>query len=69
VFYHDKCFDGTCSAALFSRFYRERIGAAVEFEYLRLLHRVGMFFDETEFTGDGNPIVDFKYSSSTRNDW
>src|SRR3954470_6247316 len=25
VFYHDKCFDGASSAALFSRFYRERI--------------------------------------------
>jgi hypothetical protein len=25
VFYHDKCFDGASAAALFSRFYRERI--------------------------------------------
>ena len=25
VFYHDKCFDGACSASLFTRFYRERI--------------------------------------------
>ena len=69
VFYHDKCFDGTCSAALFSRFYRERIGAAVEFEYLGLLHRAGSLFDETEFTGDENAIVDFKYSSSPKIDW
>ena len=25
VFYHDRCFDGACSAALFSRFYADRI--------------------------------------------
>ena len=52
VFYHDKCFDGTCSAALFSRFYRERIRSAVDFEFLGLLHRAGSLFDETQFTGD-----------------
>ncbi|PYV86054.1 MAG: phosphoesterase, partial [Acidobacteria bacterium] len=31
VFYHDKCFDGACSAALFARFYQERIREDVEF--------------------------------------
>src|SRR5271166_2613101 len=36
VFYHDKCFDGACSAALFSRFYRERIREHAEFEYVGL---------------------------------
>ena len=24
VFYHDKCFDGACSASLFTRFYRAK---------------------------------------------
>jgi hypothetical protein len=69
VFYHDKCFDGTCSAALFSRFYRERIRGDVEFEYTGLLHRAGALFDENKFDGDENAIVDFKYSSSPKITW
>jgi hypothetical protein len=69
VFYHDKCFDGTCSAALFSRFYRERIREDVEFEYTGLLHRAGALFDENKFDGDENAIVDFKYSSSPKISW
>jgi hypothetical protein len=69
VFYHDKCFDGTCSAALFSRFYRERIRSDVEFEYCGLLHRAGALFNENDFNGDENAIVDFKYSSSPKISW
>jgi hypothetical protein len=69
VFYHDKCFDGACSAALFSRFYRERVRDDVEFVYSGLLHRVGALFDEKQFDGDENAIVDFKYSSSPNITW
>ncbi len=69
VFYHDKCFDGACSAALFSRFYRERIRNAVDFVYSGLLHRAGALFDEKQFDGDENAIVDFKYSSSPNITW
>ncbi|MCU1299099.1 MAG: hypothetical protein JWO91_3377 [Acidobacteriaceae bacterium] len=69
VFYHDKCFDGACSAALFSRFYRERIRNDVEFVFSGLLHRAGALFNEDDFTGDENAIVDFKYSSSPKITW
>ncbi len=69
VFYHDKCFDGACSAALFARFYEERIRGDVQFEFSGLLHRAGALFDETKFTGDENAIVDFKYSSSPQITW
>jgi hypothetical protein len=69
VFYHDKCFDGACSAALFSRFYRERIREHAEFEYVGLVHRAGALFNEAEFIGDENAIVDFKYSPSPRITW
>jgi hypothetical protein len=69
VFYHDKCFDGACSAALFSRFYRERIRGDVDFVYSGLLHRAGSLFDEKQFDGDENAIVDFKYSSSPKITW
>jgi hypothetical protein len=69
VFYHDRCFDGASSAALFSRFYRERIRNNVEFVFSGLLHRAGSLFDEKQFDGDENAIVDFKYSNSPRITW
>ena len=69
VFYHDKCFDGACSASLFTRFHRERIDSEAAYEYHGLVHRAGALFDEGEFTGDENAIVDFKYSASPRITW
>ena len=69
MFYHDRCFDGASSAALFSRFYRERISGDVEFEFSGLLHRAGALFNEADFTGDQNAIVDFKYSPSPKITW
>ena len=69
VFYHDKCFDGACSASLFTRFHRECVAPGAEYEYHGLVHRAGALFDESEFTGDENAIVDFKYSASPRITW
>jgi hypothetical protein len=69
VFYHDKCFDGACSASLFTRFHRECVSADAAYEYHGLVHRAGALFDESEFTGDENVIVDFKYSASPRITW
>ena len=71
VFYHDKCFDGACSASLFTRFHRECIaaGGATAYEYHGLVHRAGALFNEADFTGDENAIVDFKYSASPRITW
>jgi hypothetical protein len=78
VFYHDKCFDGACSAALFTRFHRECIApnlpasslgasASVQYQYHGLVHRAGALFDDSEFdlplnSAAQNAIVDFKYS-------
>jgi hypothetical protein len=69
VFYHDKCFDGACSASLFTRFHRECIDASSTYEYHGLVHRAGALFDESDFTGDENAIVDFKYSASPKITW
>jgi hypothetical protein len=69
VFYHGKCFDGTASAALFSRFYKERIRSDVDFQFTGLVHRAGALFDENDFDGDENAIVDFKYSASPKITW
>ena len=69
VFYHDKCFDGACSASLFTRFHRECVTSSAQYEYRGLVHRAGALFDESEFTGDENAIVDFKYSASPKITW
>jgi len=70
VFYHDNCFDGACSASLFTRFHRECIGTAKSFDYIGMKHKAGLLFDENEFLVDGeNAIVDFKFSSSPRVTW
>ena len=70
VFYHDKCFDGACSASLFTRFHRECIRTASEFAYQGLVHRAGSLYDESWFEhADENAIVDFKYSPSPRVTW
>ena len=69
VFYHDKCFDGACSASLFTRFHRECVTKGANYEYHGLVHRAGALFDESEFSGDENAIVDFKYSTSPKITW
>lgn len=69
MFYHDKCFDGACSASLFSRFHRECISNDAEYEFHGLVHRAGALFNEADFIGDENAIVDFKYSASPRITW
>jgi hypothetical protein len=69
VFYHDKCFDGACSASLFARFHRECITQNADYEYHGLVHRAGALFNEADFIGDENAIVDFKYSASPEITW
>ena len=69
VFYHDKCFDGACSASLFTRFHRECIRRDAEYEHHGLVHRAGALFRDEDFAGDENAIVDFKYSASPRVTW
>jgi len=69
VCFHDQCFDGACSAAIFTRFYRERVNSKAEFCYTGMMHRAGQLFDPGLFDGDENAIVDFKYSSSEHLNW
>ncbi len=69
VCFHDKCFDGAASAAVFTRFYRQRVHPEAEFAYTGLTHRASQLFDEGIFDGDENVIVDFKYSSAPELTW
>jgi len=69
VCFHDKCFDGACSAAVFTRFYRERINREADFAYTGMTHKASQPFEAGTFDGDENAIVDFKYSSSPLLTW
>jgi len=69
VFYHDKCFDGASSAALFSRFYRERIRGDADFVFTGLVHRAGAHRRKGNSTATRTPSSTFKYSSSPHITW
>jgi len=63
ILHHNHCFDGFASAAVFSRFYKEKISPDAEITYQGLAHKPNQKFIEEElFDGDENAIVDFKYS-------
>jgi hypothetical protein len=69
VCFHDQCFDGACSAAVFTRFYQECVNPQADVHYRGLVHRAGQLFDDDIFDSEENVIVDFKYSSSDRLTW
>ncbi|MBI4165450.1 MAG: phosphoesterase [Acidobacteria bacterium] len=69
VCFHDQCFDGACSAAVFARFYCECFNPAADLRYHGLTHRAGQLFESDIFDSEENVIVDFKYSSSDRLTW
>jgi len=51
------------------RFHRECIRPDASYGFHGLVHRAGALFRESDFTGDENAIVDFKYSASPRITW
>jgi hypothetical protein len=70
ILHHDHCFDGFASAAVFSRFFVEKMRPDAELAYTGLSHKPNQKFIEEElFDGDQNVIVDFKYSPSPRLTW
>ena len=57
VLHHNHCFDGLASAAVFSRFYRERLCDEVEIDYTGLAHTPNQRVIEEElFDGEVNAI-------------
>ncbi len=69
ILYHGNCFDGVSSAAFFTKFYRAKINGDAEIFYTPTMHRAGNAFDDDQFDGDENAIVDFKYSHDDRLTW
>ena len=69
VLYHDNCFDGVSSAAVFSRFYRAHVDQNADIGYEGLTHKAGQHIAPEQFGSAENAIVDFKYSSSEKLTW
>src|SRR2546430_8775394 len=69
VLYHDNCFDGVSSAAVFARFYKAHLDPGAEIEYEGLTHKAGQRLDDGLFGEGENAIVDFKYCASDKLTW
>ncbi len=69
VLHHNQCFDGACSAAVFTKFHSDVIGTARAYEYRGLAHTSAGTIPETVFGLNENAIVDFKYSPSPHLTW
>src|SRR5205807_9417753 len=69
VLYHDNCFDGVSSAAVFSRFYKGHFDPGAVIEYEGLTHKAGQQIGEDLFGPGENVIVDFKYCASDKLTW
>lgn len=68
LFFHDACFDGTASAALFSAFYRART-PTVTIEPVGMQHQLGDPFADVAVDGDDNACVDFRYAAHPALRW
>jgi len=68
LFFHDACFDGTASAALFASFWRDR-HPAPRVVPVAMQHAVGDPFAGVAIDGDDNACVDFRYSAHPAMRW
>ncbi|HEX3759081.1 MAG TPA: hypothetical protein VHW23_10260 [Kofleriaceae bacterium] len=69
IFFHDACFDGTTSAALFAAFYRDVIDRSVEVRPVGMSHRDGNPFEGVPLDADDHACVDFRFSPDPRMRW
>lgn len=69
IFFHDACFDGTTSAALFSAFYRDAIEKNVEIVPVGMIHRDGNPFEGIALDADDHACVDFRFCADPKMRW
>ncbi len=69
IFFHDACFDGTTSAALFSAFYRDVIERDVSIQPVGMIHRDGNPFEGVPLDADDHACVDFRFCADRRMRW
>ena len=69
MFFHDACFDGTTSAALFTAFYRDVIDAQVDVKPIGMIHRDGNPFEGIPLDADDHACVDFRFCADPKMRW
>ena len=69
VFFHDACFDGTTSAALFAAFYRDAIAPGSAVHPIGMVHSDGDPFANVAFDADEHACVDFRFCADPRMTW
>ena len=69
ILFHDNCFDGASSAAVFMRFYGLSINPQARFTLFGMAHQPNQQFSNNLFEGDENVIVDFKYTRNKKLTW
>lgn len=67
---HGHCFDGLCSAVVFTHLLRQAEGPRAAFQYRGCGYGVNQTVaDEASLTGDLNAILDYRFTPSPRVDW
>ncbi|MGH7286001.1 MAG: hypothetical protein ACRELY_31155 [Polyangiaceae bacterium] len=67
---HGHCFDGMCSAAMFTRLLSEALPAAYAFRYRASGYGPGQNgVAESALSGDVNAILDFRFTTTSKLDW
>jgi hypothetical protein len=69
VFFHDACFDGTTSAALFAAFYRDVIDGTAQVRPEGMIHKDGDPFEGVLLDADDHACVDFRFCADPRMRW
>jgi len=69
IFFHDNCFDGAASAAVFADFYRQVIDPRADVELQGVQHRPGDPFEGLPLDGDDNACVDFRFCPAPEMTW
>ena len=69
IYFHDACFDGTTSAALFSAFYRDVVDPNVRIVPVGMIHRDGNPFEGIPLDADDHACVDFRFCADPKMRW
>jgi len=69
IYFHDACFDGTTSAALFAAFYRDVIDRGVDAHPVGMIHRDGNPFEGVALDADDHACVDFRFCADPKMRW
>jgi len=69
IYFHDACFDGTTSAALFAAFYRDVIDPGTVAHPVGMIHKDGNPFDGVPLDADDHACVDFRFCADPKMRW